>query len=422
MFFEVRKEIVEALTVRIGDETTVISGQRGGVSVRVLENGAWGFAATNDENANVNELLDKAKRLAELGGGSVKITKGEKITDRKVAKIEWADSEEMFGLVKDAQKKTRMEKIATSTLSLSAKKIKKIYSNSNGSEIEQEDAYFYFACNAIAKDGKIVSGSETAAKRGSYKEIDFDKVAETAAKSALTQLIAKTPPKGKFTVVLDPRMTGTFIHEAVGHAAEADAIVAKESTFCGKFGKRVGNELVNIYDDPTLPYFGGYEYDDEGCKAKRAVLIEKGMLVGFMNSNETAAELNIERNGHARADGYNAQPLVRMSCTIFKPGNDSDIFDIKEGVYVKGSAGGSVDVFSGGFMFKAKEGNMIRNGEIAEPLRDIVLIGNINEVLNNIEAVGKDFATHPGICGKNGQHVFVEDGGPHIRVKELAVG
>lgn len=422
MFFEIRKEIVEALIVRIGDETTVISGQRGGVSVRVLKNGAWGFATTNDENANVKELLDKAKRLAELGGGSVKITKGEKIIDRKVAKIEWADSEEMFELVKNAQKKTKIEKIATSTLSLSAKKVKKIYSNSYGSEIEQEDAYFYFSCSAVAKENeKIVSGSETAAKRGNYKEIDFDKVAETAAKSALTQLVAKTPPKGKFTVVLHPRMTGTFIHEAVGHAAEADAIVAKESTFCGKLGKRVGNELVNIYDDPTLPYFGGYEYDDEGYKAKRVALIEKGILKDFMNSNETAAELKIKRNGHARADGYGAQPIVRMSCTIFKPGNDKDIFDIKEGIYVKGSAGGSVDVFSGGFMFKAKEGNMIRNGEIAEPLRDIVLIGNINEVLNNIEAVGKDFETHPGICGKNGQHAFVEDGGPHIRVK-LAVG
>lgn len=423
-YAEVRKEKTESIRVQVKEEESVVAGSASGISVRVLKDGAWGFLSTNDPNANIDELLKKAADLASLGRGAVKIKKeGQK--GEGIEKVEWVDVESVLKEAVEAKKEMRGEKIFSSSVALSAIKEEKFFYNSCGSEIRQESVHFYLGCTASAREGgKTITLTETAAKRESIKKIDFITTARNAAEKAVKQLQARTAPKGKFPVVLDPAMTGTFIHEAVGHAAEADAIITKESTFCGRLGEMVGSELVTIYDDPTLPYFGGYAYDDEGVKAKRARIIENGVLVGFMNSRETAAELMHDLNGHARAEGYEVRPIVRMSNTIMKSGSSSldDVFDVKEGIYVKGSSGGSVDIFSGGFMFKAKEGYIIRKGEIAEPLRDIVLIGNINNVLRDIEVVGKDFATHPGICGKNGQAAYVEDGGPHVRVKSLAIG
>lgn len=424
-YAEIRIEETETLFVQLKDEMMVVAGKASGSSARVLKEGAWGFAATDNSETDINELLKKAERLAMIGGGVIKITNQAHVRAKKIEQIEWADTDEMSARIKDAKEKTKLDGIATANLSFLARKAGKVFLNSTGAEIEQECAHFYFSCTAIAKgNGRTVQGSETAAKRSNCKKMDFEKVAETAGRSALTQLTSKPSPKGKFTVVLDPRMTGTFIHEVVGHAAEADAITNKESVFAGKLGQQVGTELVNVYDDPTLPYFGGYDYDDEGVKGRKVTLVEKGILRGFMNSNETATELGQALNGHARAEGYGERPIVRMSNTFFSPGKSTleEVFDIREGVYVKGSAGGSVDVFSGGFMFKAKEGYLIKNGELGERLRDVAIIGDIFEVLNNIDAVGNDFETHPGICGKHGQRAFVEDGGPHIRVGKITLG
>lgn len=424
-YVEIRKEHIESVKVQIKEEQSVVVGIDWGVSVRVLKNGAWGFASANGNNVNINELLKKAARLVNLGNGAVKIERQGAYNGKKIEKIEWLDIEEILERAHCAKQNLKGEKVFSSAVAFSAKKTKKNFYNSYGSEIEQETAHFYLGCTASTREGgKTISSTETAAKRESCKKIDFEETARKAVEKATAQLKAKVTPKGKFPVVLDPEMTGTFIHEAVGHAAEADAIITKESIFCGRIGQEIGNELVTVYDDPVAPYFGGYEYDDEGVKAKKTLLIENGILVGFMNSRETAAELRHEQNGHARAESYDARPLVRMSNTIMKSGESSldDVFDIKEGVYVKGSSGGSVDIFSGGFMFKAKEGYLIKNGEVGDLLRDVVIIGDINKVLHNIEAVGRDFATHPGICGKNGQGIPVEDGGPHVRVKSMAIG
>ncbi len=424
-YAEIRIEETEMLSVQLKDEMAVVAGRAGGASARVLKDGAWGFAAIDDPGANISGLLKKAERLAILGGGAVNITKQPGVKTKKIEQIEWVDSDEISARIKDAKEKTKLGGIATANLSFSARKARKFFLNSAGTEIEQECAHFYFSCTAIAKgNGRTVQGSETAAKRSSCRKMNLEKAAETAARSAIAQLSSQPSPKGKFAAVLDPEMTGTFIHEVVGHAAEADAITSRESVFAGKLWQRVGNELVNIYDDPTLPYFGGYDYDDEGIKGKKAALVEKGILRGFMNSNETATELGHALNGHARAEGYGERPIVRMSNTIFSRGKSAleEVFDVREGVYVKGSAGGSVDIFSGGFMFKAKEGYLIKNGELGEQLRGIAIIGNIFEVLNSIEAVGNDFETHPGICGKHGQLAFVEDGGPHIRIGKITLG
>ena len=227
-----------------------------------------------------------------------------------------------------------------------------------------------------------------------------------------------------FTVVLDPEMTGVLSHEAVGHACEADAVIDRESILRGKIGKRIGNNFVTIYDDPTAKNFGTYKFDDEGVEAKKTVLVERGILRGYINSRSTAKELGHTPNGHARAEDFESAPVVRMSNTYFMPGKASkeDVMDIRDGIYLKGMKGGSVDIFSGGFMFAAELAYEIKNGEIGKMIRDTGISGNILETLHNIELVGKDFGTSPGFCGKAGQHAPVSDGGPHIRVKKVRIG
>jgi len=200
--------------------------------------------------------------------------------------------------------------------------------------------------------------------------------------------------------------------------------VDKESVLADRLGKRIGDDLVTIIDDPSAKDFGRYVFDDEGVEAKPVTLLDKGVLRGFLNSKETAMSLGMEPNGHARAEDYGAVPAVRMSNTYFQKGSSSvdEVFDVRDGIYLKGMKGGSVDIFSGGFMFKAEEAYEIKNGEKGRIMRDATITGNILETLLDVECVGNDFGTSPGVCGKSAQQVPVSDGGPHIRVKNVAIG
>lgn len=424
-YAEVRIENGETFRACVKEEINSSAGCFYGISVRVLRNGAWGFVATNNAEANVNELLKKADRIAGLTKGNVKIIRSKKESSKSSSKTEWFDVDEVILRLMDAKKETKGEMTISSNLTFSASLINREFYNSEGKELVERATRFYFNSTVTVRKGGITQvGTESLGSRFGITRLKIEEAARGAKERAELLLGAKSAPKGRFAAVLDPEITGTFIHEVVGHATEADAVISRESALSDKYEKKIGNELVNIVDDPSLPYFGGYEYDDEGVRGRRIELVKEGVLSGFLNSRETAAELGHTPNGHARAEGYALQPIVRMSNTLLLPGghSKSDVFDLRKGIYVKGSAGGSVDIFSGGFMFKAKEGYEIKNGEVREPLRDVVITGNIIDVLNNITAVGQDFSTHAGFCGKSGQLVPVEDGGPHIAVSSITIG
>jgi TldD protein len=221
-------------------------------------------------------------------------------------------------------------------------------------------------------------------------------------------------------------MAGTFAHEAIGHALEADLIINKNSTIT-RIGQHVGSEHVSITDDPTIPReFGSYPFDSEGVPASKTRLVERGRVNSFMHSRETAYKTRQKVTGNARSAGPTEFPLVRMSNTFFEPGDKSleELLEgVKSGVYVRGFKGGVSDTDTGFFQFAAPHGNLIENGELGKPLRDITLLGNIIETLKKVDAAGKDLKTgFPGICGKADQSVPVGGGGPHIRIKEMLVG
>ncbi|MEE8357896.1 MAG: TldD/PmbA family protein, partial [Candidatus Hydrothermarchaeales archaeon] len=226
-------------------------------------------------------------------------------------------------------------------------------------------------------------------------------------------------PSGAFDLVLDPNLTGVFIHEALGHAVEADLILQDESILKGKLGEEIASDLVTVYDDPTLEgSFGFYSYDSEGVKGEKTTLIEDGVLKSYLHSRETSSRLGQRNTGNARAQSFGNQPIVRMSNTYVKPGDHDieELFEgIKHGIYLKGSKGGEVDTARGVFQFSAEEGFLIEEGEITKPIKDVALSGETLEILRRISALGNDFDLSIGFCGKAGQAVPVGDGGPHIR-------
>ena len=256
------------------------------------------------------------------------------------------------------------------------------------------------------------------------KDHDIDNFGRTAALKAVRLLNAKSPSSGSFPVVLDPELTGVFIHEALGHASEADLILQNDSILKNKLGTQIGSNLVTIIDDASMDAFGYYPYDAEGVKTSENILVKNGVLSLLLSSRETASKLGINSSGNARSS-VGEQPIVRMSNTYLKPGDQSfeELLEgMKDGIYLKGSRGGQVDTGKGVFQFNAAESFLIKDGEIRDPLRDVSLSGSIMEILNNVDALGSDFKMGVGFCGKSGQTVPVGDGGPHVRVSKATVG
>lgn len=405
------------------DEVKHAAGVRGGTGVRVLENGSWGFASSN-RGEPLETLLEKARRLALLGKGGIRLAVPAPARKRVGREPPATDTAARVKALLEAGKGMRDAKVAARSLTCTDTHEVKEFHSSEGAEIVQETGFTYLSCACTARSGNAMQrGTSRSWSRRGFERLDLS-VAQQAKEKALRLLEAAPPPRGRFTAVLDPEMTGVFSHEAVGHACEADSVLDRESILAGRLGNRVGNGLVSITDDPTADDFGSYAYDDEGVEARKTVLVERGVLKGYLNSMESAEALGHEPNGHARADGYCSVPVVRMGNTYFGKGDASvdDVFDVREGVYLKGMRGGSVDIFSGGFMFKAEEAWLIRDGEKAALVRDTTISGNILQTMLDVECVGRDFGGSPGMCGKGGQSVPVSDGGPHIRVRNVALG
>jgi TldD protein len=259
-----------------------------------------------------------------------------------------------------------------------------------------------------------------------FTDEDYRAKAEEAARVTVQMLKAPAPPSGRTTVVTDPELTGVFTHEAVGHASEGDLVVAGESCLAGKIGQRIGSDLVSVVDDSTVPGgFGSFPYDDHGMPSRRRVLVEEGVCRSYLTDRVAAFRLGVPVSASARAESYASRPLVRMTNTFVLPGDwsfEEVLEDVKEGVFAVGSRGGQVDTAKGSFQFSAQEAYRIRDGEVAEPLRDVSLTGFTLETLGNIDAVGDEFRWgDPGYCGK-GQWVPVGDGGPHLRIRDQIVG
>ncbi|MHA1561542.1 MAG: TldD/PmbA family protein, partial [Promethearchaeota archaeon] len=230
---------------------------------------------------------------------------------------------------------------------------------------------------------------------------------------------------GKFDIIMDPSLSGTFVHEAFGHAAEADGVIAGESILADKMNKKIGEDIVTIIDDGSIEdQFGFTPFDDEGIKGQKNVIVKDGILVGFMHNLETASKMGVKPTGNARAMNISSSPLVRMTNMYLKPGNstlDEMIQEIKNGLLCVGWTYGYCEI-TGQFMFKMAKAYMIENGEKTHIIRDAAISGLTLSVLKRITMLSKDYEMDPGHCGKEGQSVSVGSGGPHTMIKDMVIG
>ncbi|BAW31628.1 MAG TPA: TldD/PmbA family protein [Methanothermobacter sp.] len=422
---------INSLLMKDGKIQEIRTGHETGISIRVLNGGSWGLAYTSDPS-KVDETAEKALRLSERVGGDAEIVSYPPIVDNisSKAKIPPSNvpSEDKKRTLLDIHKAATIDKIISTTINYIDIETKNIFLNSEGSSIESEEVRVALFLNTVASDGlQIQMGHDNIGGCHGYEIIegeDLERLGRTTSEKAVRLLSAHAPPSGKFTILTDPKLTGVFIHEALGHATEADLILQDDSILKDRLGETIGSKHVKIIDNPTMDAFGHYNYDVEGVKASPTILVENGILKSYLTSRETAQKLGLEPTGNARSN-ISENPIVRMSNTYIEPGTwnfEEMIEDIKEGIYLKGSRGGQVDTGKGIFQFNAAESFMIKNGEIKEPLRDVSLSGNITETLKKVDAIGSDFKMNIGFCGKAGQIVPVGDGGPHLRVREVVVG
>jgi len=252
------------------------------------------------------------------------------------------------------------------------------------------------------------------------------KIGAEAARLAALQLDAKPAPAGTFTVVLSSAAGGTMVHEACGHGLEGDFVKKGLSAYAGKVGEKVAAEGISVVDDGTLDYRRGTgRVDDEGTPTERVMLIENGILRGYLHSRKSAEELKLPRTGNARRQSYRNPPIPRMRNTMILPGEadpEAIVRSVADGILVCRMGGGEVDITSGKFVFAVSEAYRIRDGQIAEPLRDATLIGTGPEVLASIDMVGRDLGFGVGTCGKDGQGVPVSDAQPTLRIPRIVVG
>ena len=428
MFYDVRFVRTKSLTISLenGRIEKVKCDESSGKAFRVLKNGFWGFYSTSAEISD-DEGIKKAEENAK-GKGRSRICEVEVKNGRFVLKpkIDPADVsiEEKVQLMKDVEKALKDDFIVSTKIVYIENVREFRYRDSFGVEVSYEVPRTGMIVQAVAKDKTLQFYSKRILKPAGY-EIFGDNVFEMAeeVKTVLKGLIkAESPPSGKMNVVVDSSLGGVFIHEAFGHAVEADHVLQGSSVVADKIGKKVANESVNVYDDPTLKEFGFYPFDDEGVKAERRAIIENGVLKSFLHSRETSAMLN-GKPGNARAQGLDF-PIVRMSNTFIGEGDlsfEELLEEAKNGVYLVGSRGGETNPATGYFQFNAQFGYIIRNGELAEMIRDVSLSGNTLEILKDIK-LGKGLEFDPGFCGKSGQLVPVADGSPPALINALVGG
>ena len=426
------------LTLKEGRVEAAKQGIEKGVALRVLVNGAWGFASVGSFNPEtLNEAVSDACKMAKTASTRlktpIKLAETKPIEDKATLKPRKNPSAiPVEEKIKNAStlNSTILEhdkRIKTCSINYLDLTGKTTFMNNRGTYIEQDKLYVWTYVTATAKQNDTFTFSrEEIGSTAGYEIFDTETpeiVGKRVAERAVKQLQAKPPKGGKFPAVLGTNVIGVFAHEAFGHLAEADLTLAG-SVISDKMGKQIGSPQVTIYDDGTIQgAFGSFKYDDEGIPAQKTLLVKDGAVIGLMHNLETAHKFKAEPTGNARAEDFKVDPIIRMRNTYIQPKDhtfEELIEPIKFGYYLKAFRGGQANL-DGTFQVGIQEAYEIVKGELAEPVLNASMSGNTLETLFKVEAVGKDFQLWPGRCGK-GQEAFTGDGGPHVRIKEVLVG
>lgn len=401
-----------------------------GIGLRIIKGNrtlyAFSTEVTSKEALRLTETLVQAAGSA--GASSDLVVRSENV--RPVSSIEIdpvsEDLDRKIALLVEADEAARSygDEIKQVRVVFADEHRRVVQVNSTGSRLELERKGLVFMAHVTAGRGDLLqTGYEPAGGQVGmelFRDLPPSLIASRAASRALMMLGAREAPSGRMPVVLHSDAGGTMIHEAVGHGLEADFIGEKMSVYANSLGTRVASEVVSVADDPTLAgRRGSYPYDDEGTLSQRTILIEDGVLKGFLYDRLSALKQAARSTGNGRRESYRHKPVPRMSNTMILPaGADPDdvLSSTPRGLLVKKMGGGQVNPVNGDFVFEVAEGYLIENGREGEPVRGATLVGNGPQVLRNIDMVGSDLGFAIGTCGKDGQGVPVSDAQPTLRI------
>jgi TldD protein len=442
-FCEVRffEEKTKYISIENGVAKSMSSGILHGVGVRVIIGGRWGFASTNvttkpSVETALKDAIGGAKSIAAQRGEEAKIVDQKAVVDMvvhkpKVDPNDVSEEEKMKRMLEiEKAARTYSERVKDTFVSYREVLTRVVVANSFGTVVEETTPRTAVYCSVISKEGaNMQTGFKGVGNVAGYELVEAikpEKFSVKAAETAVKLLDASPPPRGTYTVVVDPDVGGLFVHEAFGHNSEGDLVFGGQSIISGKMGQKVASDLVSVWDDPTVQKNGHFVYDHEGTKAEPHPIIDRGTLVGYLHSLESAAKLGGKPQGSARAQNQHFQPIIRMSNTFFAAGDmslEEVLEDVKVGVFLSGSQYGYVETQKGQFTCKAEQGWLIEKGELTEHLRDVAINGLTLDALKNVTAVAKDLRIEmPGMCGKSGQGMYVDAGSPHMRFEGVVVG
>jgi TldD protein len=412
------------------------SGSLGGVA-RALVRGGWGVVTFNDLSdlrENVGEAVACARLVGKEKSELAQVERVDKVIPppemaRDFRGVALADKKQVIQHYNDLMLGLH-PKIHTTHAGYSDNYREVWFANSEGSHFEETRPDLTVRLTAVAREGNLVQdGIETYGRAAGFEAaVGLEAKAEAAGKRAAALLEAPPVQGGAYTVIVNQKLGGVFAHEAFGHLSEADYVYENEKLReIMVLGKRFGPDHLSIVDDGSLPGGRGtHPLDDEGVAARRNYLVKQGILVGRLHNRETAAKMKEGVTGNARAVAWNFPPIVRMTNTYIEPGDASFqdlIRDIDLGLYACDYMGGQTMMEM--FTFSAAYGCMIRKGEVAELVRDVVLTGNVFETLKRIDLVADDlaWADGGGGCGKGAQGPLpVGLGSPHLRLQGVVVG
>ncbi|MBE9032729.1 TldD/PmbA family protein [filamentous cyanobacterium LEGE 11480] len=437
-FIAIRLESSEGADVMLRGQTleTLSKGLAIGGQVRVCHKGGWGFASFNRLDRLADRVEEAIAAAKLVGHETTQLAAIDPVQTIYQIPTPQGDPRQISLATKKrlcedyaALLRSYDPKIATVTVRYGDSTQRMLLTTSEGTMLEQTWSDMEMRFAATARDGDMVqTGRETVGTRQGFEDLrGLEAQVKGAAQRAVDALKLPSVKGGTYDVVIDPILTGLFVHEAFGHLSEADmAYESPDLMETMSLGRRFGPENLQIFDGASVPgHRGSYGYDDEGVPATNTQLIHDGTLVGRLHSRETAGKLGENPTGNARCLNYHYPPIVRMTNTWIERGETpvKDLFSgIREGVYARNWLGGMTNGEM--FTFTAGEAWMIRNGELAEPVRDVTLSGNAFKTLSDIEGIGDDFFwDESGGCGKGGQSgLAVGCGGPSLRIRNIVVG
>ncbi|BBK75365.1 TldD/PmbA family protein [Clostridium butyricum] len=419
-----------------GKVQDAIGGRSYGIGIRIFKGLKSVYAYTN--NNSLNSLLETAYRAA-LALGDVKEEKSIVLSEKKIETIhpilyypKDVQYERKISILKSAYNgaKNYNSDISQVISSYSDKEQSILIANTDGLYVEDKRIRTRLGVSAVAsKENENQTGFQGPGRHMGiemFETIDAEAAGIEAARIAHTMLHAKNCPAGNMTVAIDNGFGGVIFHEACGHALEATAVAKGNSVFAGKLGQKIASSKVTAIDDGTIPNaWGSLNIDDEGNKTQKNVLIENGILKGYMIDKLNGRRMNMEPTGSSRRQSYKYQPTSRMTNTYIASGTDKPediIKSIDNGLYAKKLGGGSVNPVTGEFNFSVQEGYLVKNGVIQEPVRGASLIGKGSDVLMEIDMVGDNLELAQGVCGSSSGSIPTNVGQPMIRVKNITVG